>query len=83
MINSQNGAIKAGDGFVSGYQQLQNNTCVYLYVESDIAPLQTGILVNGKLDTSKKMLKAVTLVPFCILLTELKGKFALWYFIYK
>jgi len=54
MINSQNGAIKAGDGFVSGYQQLQNNTCVYLYVESDIAPLQTGILVNGKLDTSKK-----------------------------
>lgn len=54
MINSQNGVIKAGDGFVSGYQQLQNNTCVYLYVESDIAPLQTGILVNGKLDTSKK-----------------------------
>ena len=27
------------------------------------------------------MQKAVTLVPFCILLTELKGKFALWYFI--
>ena len=54
MINSQNGAIKAGDGFVSGYQQLQNNTCVYLYIEPDIAPLQTGILVNGKIDTSKK-----------------------------
>ena len=47
MINSLNGAIKAGDGFASGYQQLQNNTCVYLNVESDIAPLQTGILVNG------------------------------------
>lgn len=54
MINSRNGAIKAGDGFVSGYQQLENNTRVYLYIESDIAPIETGILVDGKIDASQK-----------------------------
>lgn len=54
MINSRNGAIKAGDGFVSGYQQLENNTRVYLYIESDIAPIETGILADGKIDTGTK-----------------------------
>lgn len=54
MINSRNGAIKAGDGFVSGYQQLENNTRVYLYIESDIAPIETGILADGKIDAGTK-----------------------------
>ncbi len=54
MINSRNGAIKAGDGFVSGYQQLENNTRVYLYIESDVAPIETGILADGKIDADKK-----------------------------
>lgn len=54
MINSRNGAIKTGDGFVSGYQQLENNTRVYLYVESDIVPIETGTLVGGKVDAAKK-----------------------------
>ena len=54
MINSRNGAIKAGDGFVSGYQQLENNTRVYLYIESDVTPIETGILADGKIDADKK-----------------------------
>ena len=54
MINSRNGAIKAGDGVVSGYQQLENNTRVYLYIESDVAPIETGILADGKIDADKK-----------------------------
>ena len=54
MINSRNGAIKAGDGFVSGYQQLENNTRVYLYIESDIAPIETGILADGKMEAGTK-----------------------------
>mgnify|MGYP001276831890 FL=1 len=54
MINSRNGAIKAGDGFVSGYQQLENNTRVFLYIESDVAPIETGILADGKIDAGKK-----------------------------
>lgn len=54
MINSRNGAIKAGDGFVSGYQLLENDTRVYLYIEPDILPLETGILVDSKIDSSKK-----------------------------
>ena len=54
MINSRNGAIKAGDGSVSGYQLLENDTRVYLYIEPDILPLETGILVDSKIDSSKK-----------------------------
>ncbi|MDR0937798.1 MAG: GH92 family glycosyl hydrolase [Mediterranea sp.] len=54
MINSRDGAIKADDGFVSGYQLLQNNTRVYLYLESDVAPREAGILADGKIDASTK-----------------------------
>lgn len=54
MLNSRNGAIKVGDGFASGYQQLDNNTRVYLYLESDVAPVETGILADGRIDTNRK-----------------------------
>ena len=39
---------------MSGYQQLENNTRVYLYIESDIAPIETGILADGKIDAGTK-----------------------------
>lgn len=54
ILNSRNGAIKVGDGFASGYQQLENNTRVYLYLESDVAPIESGILADGKIDANTK-----------------------------
>ncbi len=54
MVNSRNGAIRMGDGFVSGYQQLDNNTRVYLYMEPDVKPQSYGILADGKADVSRK-----------------------------
>lgn len=52
MINSQQGAITVGDGFVSGYQQVTKGTQVYIYAEFDTKPEAQGILKEGKLDAS-------------------------------
>ena len=51
MINSRNGGIKIDNGTVSGYQQLENNTRIYLYMKPDITPLQEGILENKQINS--------------------------------
>lgn len=49
LINSRNGRIQISEeGFVSGYQQLENNTRVYLHLEPNIIPVEAGILADGK-----------------------------------
>lgn len=52
-INSQRGAIHVGKGYVSGYQQLTDRTKVYIYVETEDAPMQQGILSGEDIDTKK------------------------------
>lgn len=53
MLNSRNGGIRIGNGFVGGWQQLDNNTRVYLYLESEIAPIKSGILSDGDIDVTR------------------------------
>lgn len=53
MINSRDGEISVGDGHISGYQNLSNGTRVYIYAESDVAPVRTGILDGGAVDTGR------------------------------
>jgi len=50
MINSRRGLMKAGKGFVSGYQQLTDRTRVYLYAEMETQPVEQGVLKNGAID---------------------------------
>lgn len=57
MINSRNGGIKIDNGTVSGYQQLENNTRIYLYMKPDITPLQEGILENKQINSFIKEAK--------------------------
>lgn len=52
ILNSKNGAMKVKDNVVSGYQQLENNTRVYLYLETEDKPEKIGALVNDKLNTA-------------------------------
>lgn len=54
MVNSKNGSIKIENNAVMGYQQLDNNTRVYLYIESQEKPSESGILLNGKIDKKKR-----------------------------
>lgn len=51
ILNSKNGAMQVDDNTVSGYQQLENNTRVYLYLETENKPEKTGVLQDNKLNT--------------------------------
>jgi predicted alpha-1,2-mannosidase len=53
IINSKEGELSWNGSAVSGYQRLQNNTRVYLYLEPDIRPLSIGVLGKKRLVESK------------------------------
>ena len=49
MLNSKRGAMHADAKSISGYQRLSGNTNVYLYIEPEQAPIETGVLEDNKL----------------------------------
>lgn len=53
-INTKNGNIKITDNGISGFQHLDNNTKIYVYIEPDVIPEETGILTDGKIRSDKK-----------------------------
>lgn len=53
IFNSRNGALKAEGNAVSGYQLLENDTRVYLYLETEQMPENVGTLSNGCIVESK------------------------------
>ena len=54
MVNTRDGEMHADAKAISGYQDLGNNTKIYLYIEPEQAPVQTGILEKGKVEQGKK-----------------------------
>ena len=54
IFNSRNGAIKAEENYVSGYQLLDNNTRVYLYLETEQMPIQIGVWAQSNVIEGKK-----------------------------
>lgn len=53
IINSRNGGIKIEGNSISGYQQLDNNTKVFIYLESEHVPEVAGILEKGRLNVNR------------------------------
>lgn len=53
IINSRNGGIKIEGNSISGYQQLDNNTKVFIYFESEHVPEVVGILEKGRLNVNR------------------------------
>ncbi|MDL2221860.1 GH92 family glycosyl hydrolase [Parabacteroides sp. OttesenSCG-928-N08] len=47
ILNSQNGQMKVDGNGISGYQQLANNTRVYLYLETEKQALWNGVYADG------------------------------------
>lgn len=43
ILNSRSGQMKVKGNTVTGYQQLENNTRVYLYLETEALPQETGV----------------------------------------
>jgi predicted alpha-1,2-mannosidase len=54
IMNSGNGQLQVKGNTVSGYQNLDNNTKVYVYMETDVAPTETGVLSAGKINSAVK-----------------------------
>lgn len=54
IFNSCNGALKVEENAVSGYQLLENNTRVYLYLETQQMPEQVGVFAQGCIIEGKK-----------------------------
>lgn len=53
ILNSRNGEIKVNKNVVTGYQQLENNTRVYIYLETENMPQQSGTWANNAINESK------------------------------
>ena len=49
ILNSLNGEMKWDGRAISGYQNLDNNTKVYIYLESDVKPVEAGVFREGVL----------------------------------
>jgi predicted alpha-1,2-mannosidase len=49
ILNSRNGQMKVKGNVVTGYQQLENNTKVYLYLETESTPQQAGVCNNNSI----------------------------------
>jgi predicted alpha-1,2-mannosidase len=50
ILNSGNGKLQAEGNTVSGYQRLNNDTNVYLYLETEQTPLRSGTCKNNDID---------------------------------
>lgn len=54
ILNTRNGELNANKNTISGYQSLSNDTKVYIYLESDLHPIEEGIYKNNSIDTKEK-----------------------------
>ena len=54
MFNTRNGELSTDGKSVSGYQELGNRTRVYIYLETDKAPLRTGTHKGERIDDSER-----------------------------
>jgi len=57
IFNSRNGSMHVENNTVRGFQQLENNTNVYIYIETEQLPVQSGIWKNNTLETAQKSIQ--------------------------
>lgn len=53
IINSRNGKVQTNGNTVSGYQKLENNTNVYIYIETEQIPVEAGTWENNSVNKEK------------------------------
>ncbi|CAH0133618.1 hypothetical protein SRABI27_00111 [Pedobacter sp. Bi27] len=50
ILNTRNGELTVKENVVSGFQELSNNTKVYIYFQTDLSPIAAGKQKNGQID---------------------------------
>jgi predicted alpha-1,2-mannosidase len=53
VLNTGNGGLSVAGNAVSGYQKLDNNIKIYIYLETDLKPVSAGQLNDGSVDAGK------------------------------
>lgn len=54
VLNSESGALAVKGNAVSGYQDVWGRVNVYIYAETNVKPVEIGVLSNGKISSSEK-----------------------------
>ena len=54
VLNSRNGGLKWDGEAVSGFQSIENNTCVYMYLKPEKAPGSVSVLKDSNLANGKE-----------------------------
>ena len=54
LLNTNRGKVSVDKNTIKGYQELDNNVKVYLYMESDRMPAETMTVGEGSVDTAVK-----------------------------
>lgn len=54
VLNGGNGELKVDGNTVYGYQNIWNNLKVYIYMETDVTPEQSGVFRDGKWNREKR-----------------------------
>lgn len=54
IVNTKNGELTSDKNSISGYQNLSNNTRVYIYLETDLNPVEIGTHKGNSIDIKEK-----------------------------
>ena len=54
IMNTRDGELSYNNNSISGYQKLDNNTRIYIYMETDVQPLETGTHKGDIIDVATK-----------------------------
>jgi predicted alpha-1,2-mannosidase len=54
ILNSKNGEMNVNGNAVSGYQRLENNTNVYIYLETERKPVASSVLKGGRMEEGSR-----------------------------
>lgn len=54
ILNTRDGELTTNQNSVSGFQKLSNNTKVYIYLETDLKPVEAGSYQNNTIDDKQK-----------------------------
>ncbi|WP_443943424.1 GH92 family glycosyl hydrolase [Pedobacter sp. AW1-32] len=57
ILNTRNGGLSRTENAISGYQKLDNNTKVFIYLETDVKALEIGKLDGKAIDVQTKELE--------------------------
>lgn len=56
IVNSQNGQMQVSGNIIHGCQKLENNTLVYIYIETEQTPEQSGVWKDNKIVEDQKFI---------------------------